>query len=107
MNGFKEWLSDHLRYLMLGLAALLFFILVLIGVRVWLLSGDAGGGEEIEILSARVKPSSLNCLNQRLPARRRRILRMIRPQGRRVSRRLPCLRVQRVRPMLLRPRTRR
>ncbi len=51
MNGFKEWLSDHLRYLMLGLAALLFFILVLIGVRVWLLSGDAGGGEEIEILS--------------------------------------------------------
>ena len=42
MNGFKEWLSDHLRYLMLGLAALLFFILVLIGVRVWLLSGDAG-----------------------------------------------------------------
>lgn len=54
MKRFMEWLSDHLRYLMLALAALLFFILVLIGVRVWFYSGSEGEGKDIEIISERI-----------------------------------------------------
>ena len=57
MNGLKEWFSDHLRYFMLGLAALLFFVLVFIGVRAWFYSGGDGQEDTIEILSEREEDS--------------------------------------------------
>lgn len=51
MNNFKEWLSDYLRYFMLGLAVLLVIGLALIGIRVYQGRHGDDGGNVIEILS--------------------------------------------------------
>lgn len=51
MNNFKEWLSDYLRYFMLGLALLLVVGLALIGFKVYQSQRVRDDGNVIEILS--------------------------------------------------------
>lgn len=51
MKGFKEWLSDYLRYFMLILAAVLLFAIIFIGVKVYQNYDSPTAGENIEILT--------------------------------------------------------
>lgn len=51
MKGFKEWISDYLRYFMLILTAVLLFGIVYIGIRVYQNYDSPTAGENIEILT--------------------------------------------------------
>ncbi len=44
MDNFREWLSDNLRYILLGLAILLVLAVIIFGV--WFVSGRLGGGSK-------------------------------------------------------------
>lgn len=50
MKNFKEWLSDHLRYFMLILAAALLFAVIWIGLKVYQNYDSPTSGQSIEIL---------------------------------------------------------
>lgn len=43
MDNFREWLSDNLRYILLGLAILAVLAVIIFGV--WFISGKLGGGQ--------------------------------------------------------------
>ncbi len=51
MKGFKEWLSDYLRYFLLILAAALLFGIIYIGIKVYQNYDSPTSGENIEILT--------------------------------------------------------
>lgn len=51
MKGFKEWLSDYLRYFMLALAALLVFILAMTGIGLYRNAKQKAPQNVVEILT--------------------------------------------------------